>query len=241
MTGREQRRAQSRKEIIEAAARAIAERGYHGMSMRDLARATDRSLAGFYNYFASKDDVLFALQKEAFETLVASTRQALAEVHDAAARLYVFIHNHVRYFAEHPDVMRVLVHEAAALPPSRRRLIRALKEQYFEIGREIVRVVVEEGCGDGAAVPRGSVDDPELERATYGVFGMMNWVYAWYDPKQHGPPSDVARTIHRITLCGLVARCPYTRLQDTLDARLASVATPPLIGLGTSGAGGRTR
>jgi len=241
VTDREQRRAQSRKEIIEAAAQAIAEHGYHGMSMRDLARATDRSLAGFYNYFASKDDVLFALQKEAFETLVASTQQALAEVHDAAARLYVFIHNHVRYFAEHPDVMRVLVHEAAALPPSRRRVLRALKEQYFEIGREIVRLVVEEGCGDGEAVPRGRLDDPELERATYGVFGMMNWVYAWYDPKQHGPPGDVARTIHRITLCGLVARCPYTRLQDTLDARLASVATPPLIGLGTSGAGGRTR
>jgi len=241
VTGREQRRAQSRKAIIEAAARAIAEHGYHGMSMRDLARATDRSLAGFYNYFASKDDVLFALQKEAFETLVASTQQALAEVHDAAARLYVFIHNHVRYFAEHPDVMRVLVHEAAALPQSRRRVIRALKEQYFEIGREIVRLVVEEGCGDGEAVPRGRVPDPELERATYGVFGMMNWVYAWYEPKQHGPPSDVARTIHRITLCGLVARCPYTRLQDTLDARLASVATPPLIGLGTSAAGGPTR
>ncbi len=241
MTAREQRRAQSRKEIIEAAARAIAERGYHGMSMRDLARATDRSLAGFYNYFASKDDVLFALQKEAFETLVATTRQALEEVHDAAARLYVFIHNHVRYFAEHPDVMRVLVHEAAALPPSRRRVIRALKEQYFEIGREIVRLAVEEGCGEQGALPRGSVGDRELERSTYGVFGMMNWVYAWYDPKQHGSPSEVARTIHRITLCGLVARCPYTRLQDTLDERLAGVAAPPLIGLGVAAAGGGER
>jgi AcrR family transcriptional regulator len=241
VTGREQRRARSRKEIIEAAARAIAEHGYHGMSMRALARATDRSLAGFYNYFASKDDVLFALQKEAFETLVASTRQALSEVRDAAARLYVFIHNHVRYFAEHPEVMRVLVHEAAALPPSRRRVVRALKEQYFEIGREIVRLVVDEGCGDGRAVPRGAVDDAELERATYNLFGMMNWVYAWYDPKQHGPPSDVARTIHRITLCGLVARCPYTRLQDTLDERLAGVISPPLIGAAAVGAGGRTR
>ncbi len=232
MTRRADKRAQTRKEIIEAAAQAIAERGFHGMSMRDLARATDRSLAGFYNYFASKEDVLFALQKEAFEALLATTQRALALAKDAPERLYAFIHHHVRYFAEHPDVMRVLVHEAAALPAPRRRVVRGLKEQYYEIGREIVRDVVNEGCGTPGAVPRGSVDDAELARATYGVFGMLNWVYAWYDPKLHGGPADVARTIHRVTLCGLVARCPYTRMQDALGAKLAREAAPPLIGAG---------
>lgn len=236
MNRREERRARTRTEIIEAAARAIAERGYHGMSMRDLARATDRSLAGFYNYFASKDDVLFALQKEAFEALLATTQRALAVADDAPARLYVFIHHHVRYFAEHPEVMRVLVHEASALPPQRRRVVRALKEQYYEIGREIVRDIVNEGCGTPGAVPRSSVDDAELARATYALFGMMNWVYAWYDPRHHGTPGDVARSIHRVTLCGLVARCPYTRMQNALGEQLASVAAPPLIGAGAEDA-----
>jgi TetR/AcrR family transcriptional regulator, cholesterol catabolism regulator len=231
VTERARRRAQSRKAIIEAAAAAIARRGFHGMSMRDLARATDRSLAGFYNYFGSKEDVLFALQKEAFETLVATARDDLEGVAEPAARLYVFIHHHVRYFAEHPDVMRVLVHEAAALPAPQRRVVRTLKERYFEIGRAIVRDVVEGGCGTPGT--EGSAGDPlELERATYGVFGMLNWVYAWYDPKRHGAPGEVASTIHRITLCGLVARCPYTRMQDALGARLETVAAPPLIGAG---------
>lgn len=230
MSQRDLRRARTRAEILGAAARSIAEHGYHGMSMRDLARATGRSLAGFYNYFASKEDVLFALQKEAFEALVATTRRALALADDAPARLYVFIHHHVRYFAEHSDVMRVLVHEAAALPPQRRRVIRALKEQYYEIGRELVREVVNEGCGTPGAVPRSSVDDAELARATYSVFGMLNWVYTWYDRRRHGTPADVARTIHRVTLCGLVARCPYTRMQNALGEQLSSVAAPPLIG-----------
>jgi AcrR family transcriptional regulator len=236
MSQRTQRRAETRKEIIEAAASAIAERGFHGMSMRDLARATDRSLAGFYNYFASKEEVLFALQKEAFEALLATTQRALAVATDPPERLYVFIHHHVRYFAEHSDVMRVLVHEAAALPAPRRRVVRELKERYFEIGRAIVRDVVNEGCGTSGSAPRGSVDDAELERATYSVFGMMNWVYAWYDPKRHGPAGDVARTIHRVTLCGLVARCPYTSMQDVLGEQLASVAAPPLIGAGAGAA-----
>ncbi len=61
---------------------------------------------------------------------------------------------------------------------------------------------------------------------------MMNWVYAWYDPKLHGSPADIARSIHRVTLCGLVARCPYTRMQDDLGEQMARAAAPPLIGAG---------
>jgi AcrR family transcriptional regulator len=42
------------EEILTAAAHLLAARGYHGMSMRDLARATGMSLANLYNYFHSK-------------------------------------------------------------------------------------------------------------------------------------------------------------------------------------------
>ena len=52
--------AQKRLAILDAAARAIAEHGFHGMSMRDLAGETGQVVAGLYNYFSSKDEVLFA-------------------------------------------------------------------------------------------------------------------------------------------------------------------------------------
>ena len=50
MRGREA----GRQAFLAAAATAIAQRGYHGMSMRELARATGRSVGVFYNYFTSK-------------------------------------------------------------------------------------------------------------------------------------------------------------------------------------------
>jgi len=43
-----------RLSILDAAARAIAERGFHGMSMRDLADERGQAVASFYNYFSSK-------------------------------------------------------------------------------------------------------------------------------------------------------------------------------------------
>ena len=194
--------------ILEAAADAIAENGFHGMTMRGLARATGRGLASFYNYFPSKEDVLFSLQTAAFETLNSSLKAALEDIEEPVEQLYVFVLNHVRYLAEHRSVMRVLVHEAAALPAARRKKVRLLKEAYFQTVRDIVAAILTDGCRSPGAAGTASLGAAEIERITYSVFGMLNWSYGWYDPLLHGTPEDVARTIHSVALCGLVARCP---------------------------------
>ncbi|MEE9282400.1 MAG: TetR/AcrR family transcriptional regulator [Myxococcota bacterium] len=213
-----------RSAILQAAAGLIAAEGYHGMTMRSLAKATGRSLAAVYNYYGSKEEILFALQKEAFETLIAAADGALHDVGDPEARLYVFISHHVHYFAAHPDVMRVLVHEAASLPPPRRRVVRELKERYFRIARDIVQASREAGAFEEPA-------EADLERVTYSLFGMLNWIYGWYEPDRHGSPHEVARTIHRIALAGLLADGgPLQGLQSTMDQHLASLAAPPLLG-----------
>ena len=223
--GRPRRQAKPQAELLAAAAALLAKR--HDVSMRDLARATGQSLANLYNYFPSKGDLLFALQRRAFEALLTAAGEATgAGVPEA--RLYAFIHNHVRYFTAHPDVMRVLVHEAGALPAAQRPAVRELKERYFALGRDLVRAVLEEGCAHPAAAAAGTVDDLELERATYSLFGMLNWVYAWYDEARHGGPTEVARTIHGLALCGLVARCPNRRIQIRTErlAESVRVASP---------------
>jgi AcrR family transcriptional regulator len=195
------RKEAGRVDILQASATLIAERGYHGMSMRDLAATTRMSLANLYNYFGSKEDVLFALQTRAFETLIAAAEEASSVPGAAEARLYAFILSHVRYVAGHRDVMRVLVEEAGELPTARRRAVRALKERYFRLGLELVRGVTAAGTG-GRRAPSASA----LEPLTYSVFGMLNWVYAWYRPERHGAPPDIARVIHQIALGGLASR-----------------------------------
>jgi AcrR family transcriptional regulator len=219
-----------RAEILEAAAEAIAEHGFHGMSMRGLAQATGRGLASFYNYFHSKEELLFSLQADSFETMTISAKAALEGVDEQVDRLYVFVLNHLRFSAEHRSVMRVLVHEASALPADKRKTVRLLKEGYFNICREIVAAILFAGCNSTGAAGAANLDPMEVERITYSVFGMLNWSYGWYDPKYHGTPEDVARTIHALAVCGLVARCPHRFAQGNLERYLGATAPPPLIG-----------
>ncbi|MFA7280039.1 MAG: TetR/AcrR family transcriptional regulator [Sterolibacterium sp.] len=224
------RREAQRAEILEAAAQAIAEHGYHGMTMRGLARATGKGLASFYNYFSSKEDLLFSLQSDAFETMTNSAKAALENVPEPVEQLYIFVLNYLRYAAEHKSVIRVLVHEASALPAGRRKTVRLLKEGYFNLCRDIVAAILTAGCKSPGAEGASILDPAEVERVTYSVFGMLNWSYGWYDPKQHGTPQDVARSIHSLAVCGLVAQCPNRQSQGNLQHYLGAIAPPPLVG-----------
>ncbi len=187
-----------RAEVLERAATAIAEHGYHGTSMRDLASATGRALASFYHLFGSKDEILYELQLRAFEELLASAAVVIAAPSTSASpdeRLHRFIANHVRYFVEQPAVMRVLVQEASTLPPVRRSVIRTLKQRYYAVGEKLLADVV---SASGAELDRA-----EIERSTYCMFGMLNWIYGWYEPGIHGSPEVLAKTIHSMTLTGI--------------------------------------
>ena len=230
MSSSPSRPSEQRQRILQAAARVFAERGYHGTSVRDLAAEVGLSPSSLYNYFPGKEDILHALQTEAFATLIEAAEATLSTEREPEARLYLFVAHHLRYVADNPHVMRVLVHEASSLPKDRRREVRESKERYFELGRTILTEVLAAGCAE--APGRGEEDSRELERLTYTLFGALNWVYGWYDATHHGAPGELARTIHRLVLCGVVARCPHRPLHDRLDGKLASVASHSLIPFG---------
>lgn len=60
-TRRQRRAAERKQQILEAAARVFAEKGYHRATTKEIADVADVAEGTIYNYFASKDDVLIAL------------------------------------------------------------------------------------------------------------------------------------------------------------------------------------
>ncbi len=57
------------QEILGQSSRLMARVGFHGTSMRELARETGRSLAGLYHYFRSKEELLFLINYHGFTRL----------------------------------------------------------------------------------------------------------------------------------------------------------------------------
>ena len=76
--------------------------------MRDLSRATGMSLAGMYHYFGSKERLLYLIQKHTFSAILDRLRERLENVSNAEQRIRTFILNHLEYFLERQQAMKVL-------------------------------------------------------------------------------------------------------------------------------------
>jgi len=175
-------------QFLSRAAKVFADQGYHSTTMRDLAAATGMSLAGMYYYVRGKEELLYRIQDRCFARVLAGAERALTGLADADAleRLHAFIRHHVTFFAAHMAEMKVLSHEANSLTGERQRKVSAIKRRYVDLLEGLLKDV--------------APDEPAVDRsaAAYVLFGMMNWIYNWYDPAGEIDPERLAGVIARI-------------------------------------------
>ncbi len=183
-------------EILEYATDVFYEKGYEGASMRDLSRASGMSLAGLYYYFESKEKLLYLIQKHTFATITQMLRDKLETVGDPEMRVRIFIRNHLEYFLGNLKAMKVLSHEDEALTGPMGSEIRDMKREYYQLCRGIVDEFMRE---------RGLPSDRVPARtAVLSLFGMMNWIYTWHDPRRDNSAADIAEQMSEIFLRGLL-------------------------------------
>ena len=183
-------------EILEYATDVFYEKGYDGASMRDLSRASGMSLAGLYYYFESKEKLLYLIQKHTFATITQMLRDRLQTVSDPEMRVRVFIQNHLGYFLANLKAMKVLSHEDEALTGPMGAEIRDMKREYYQLCRGIVDEFMRDRGLSGDRVP--------ARTALLSLFGMMNWIYTWHDPRRDTSAADIADQMSEIFLRGLL-------------------------------------
>jgi TetR/AcrR family transcriptional regulator, cholesterol catabolism regulator len=161
--------------------------------MRDLSRASGMSLAGLYYYFQSKERLLFLIQKHTFTTIVERLRARLEGVSDAEQRIRIFILNHLEYFLSNQAAMKVLSHEDDALKNGFASEVAAIKRQYY-------RICV--GLLDDLKRDRGLQFSTRI--AVLSLFGMMNWIYTWHNPRVDADAGQIAGEMSDLFLRGVM-------------------------------------
>jgi len=199
-------------EILGHATAVFCDKGYDAASMRDLSRATGMSLAGLYYYFESKEKLLYLIQKHAFETILAGLRPRLEGVTDPEQRVRVFILNHLEYFLANQKAMKVLSHEDEALKNSYGAEVRAIKREYYRICLGLVEDLMRaRGVECHPSKPKpGLLGTPEFAGriAVLSLFGMMNWIYTWHNPRVDADAGALARQMSDIFLNGVLCGSP---------------------------------
>jgi AcrR family transcriptional regulator len=193
--------------ILRTSARIFAEKGYHSTSMRDISRATRVSLAGLYYYCRSKEELLFLIQDNCFGRVHERLQERLRETTEPLEKLRLVIENHLSFFAANMAEMKVLSHEADSLAGEMHAHVSGRKQQYTKLVREILAEVRRARGG-------GTAPKVDLTVATYALFGMMNWIYNWYDPRGKLSVNELVDNITRLFLSGFLAGTPNEELQS---------------------------
>ncbi|MCA1556576.1 MAG: TetR/AcrR family transcriptional regulator [Acidobacteria bacterium] len=197
--------------ILRTSARIFAEKGYHSTSMRDISRATQVSLAGLYYYCKSKEELLFLIQDNCFGRVHERLLERLSEATDATVKLRLVIENHLSFFAANMAEMKVLSHEADSLAGEMHEHVTGRKQQYTRLVRRILSEVHQAQAARG----HGAAQKVDLTVATYALFGMMNWIYNWYDPRGKLSVNDLVDNLTRLFLSGFLAGTTGDELQFT--------------------------
>lgn len=163
----------TREDVVEAAGRLFASRGYHGTSMRDLGRELGLLGSSLYSHIGSKEELLVEVVERGAALFQSSADAALTIGGSAEERLRALIGGHVAVVLDHRDEVQTFLNEARALEPDRRAAIVEARNRYESAFREVLA----EGASSGDF--RSDLD-PTL--SAIFVLSIVNALDRWYSP-----------------------------------------------------------
>lgn len=155
-------RGNRRAEILDAAARLFAARGFHGVSIEDIGGAVGVSGPALYRHFSGKEALLAEMLLDVSSRLREAAVTVATSSPGPAEALDALLNVQITFALEQPALITVHDRELGNVPERERRQIRRLQRLYVE---EWVTVLAELYPGCPAA---------RLRAATHAVFGLLN-------------------------------------------------------------------
>jgi len=185
------------QQIIEAAVRVFARKGYFNARVSDIAREAGIAAGTIYLYFDTKEDILVTLFREKMAAFVDAVRQAIAEEPDAVAKLRRLIRLHFQILQNDPQLAEVVQVELR----QGQKLFRGAASQEISSYFALIGSVFEEG----AAAGRFASGLP-VKVATKMLFGAMDQMAtSWVLGKRGYHLVDTADTVADVFLRGVAA------------------------------------
>lgn len=168
---------------LRAALDAFLEVGYHGATVRDIARRCGLSVLGVHHYYPTKQDMLVAVLSRTMEDLRSRTAAARAEGGNAVERFALLVECLALYHTHRRSLGFVGASEMRSLEPRhRRRLADARRHQQRMVDEE-----VEAACREGLFHGR------HPHEASRAVVTMCTALPQWFDAAGSLAAEEVAR------------------------------------------------
>lgn len=137
--------ARRREEILEAATRLFAERGYADTDTQLLADRLRVGKGTIYRYFASKEELFQAAVDRGMQRLMAAVEARVAGLADPLDRIAAAIHAFLGYYHDHPEQVELFIQERAVFQGRRKPAYFAHHEANVGPWREMYQKMAAQG------------------------------------------------------------------------------------------------
>jgi TetR/AcrR family transcriptional regulator, cholesterol catabolism regulator len=175
------------------AARLFNEKGYMETSLDDITAAAKVSKGAIYHYFSSKSELLFFILNNYMDMILDGLEENLNAIQDPLEKIRYVIERHIGLYCSHPALSKTLLHDHHCLPAKYFKLVAEKERAYFHLV-----------SGALASVFQGDISEERLNVLTFTLFGMCNWIYAWYNPKGSVTPQELSEIVSNTFLHGVI-------------------------------------
>jgi AcrR family transcriptional regulator len=161
-TRRSQAKSDRRSQLIAAAERLVAERGYLAVRLEDIGAAAGVSGPAIYRHFPNKEALLVELLVGISTRLLAGATEVVATADDAASALNALIDFHLDFALDEPDLIRIQDRDLSHLPSTAKRQVRKAQRQYVEIWVDVLRRLDR------------SLSEADARLMAHATFGLLN-------------------------------------------------------------------
>jgi AcrR family transcriptional regulator len=159
--------------ILRSAAELFAARGFGETLLEDIAEHCGIKRSSIYHYHASKHALLHSLMTWKIQDLSDKVDRALAQVSDPKPRLAALMRTLVLDYVASPHEIRILNTQSHHLDAQAQASIAVLQERLIGHARSAI----------AALCPERSPGAKRDTALTMMLFGMVNWIPAWYKPQ----------------------------------------------------------
>jgi AcrR family transcriptional regulator len=190
----------SKARVLDAARRLFHDQGYRSTSMRDIAAACGCKAANLYNFFHSKETILFQVLKEEMAEIVdlMSPLEQDAANHPLV-QLRRIIEIHLKVTLSHRRAAGMLFDVGLRqLSAPHRKVIVGYRDAYDRILRTVIQRGIEDGC----------FRPVDVKLAGFMIANMITRTRFWFQPKKGKSVKDIEDFIYDFVVEGLGAKAP---------------------------------
>jgi TetR/AcrR family transcriptional regulator, cholesterol catabolism regulator len=168
--------------------------GYEKASLQEIAQKARITKAAIYYHFKNKEEILFNLVATLSDRLVTDLKEINKEGNDPIDQFREMLTQHISYMKQGKANVKILVEDKRFLKKRYADIIRDKQKEIFEIYRNKLEEIA----------TKGRLRDINIITANFSLFGIMNWLYHWYDSEGKLSIEEITENIVQMVFYGLI-------------------------------------